>query len=112
MAIALPNILPSTSSTVSPEYGIIQDMTDDGEMYSRDLYSSVRYVLNVVWDNESIADINTLENFVTTYRNVDVVVTLGNDVYTCKLVNGSVNKSYLGGLLGSLSVTYRGTKNA
>ena len=111
MAIPLPDICVSQSTTVTPEYGMVQDYTDDGEMYVRNLYSKTRYKLNLVWEDISTADILSLENFIETYRLVDVEIPIGTETYTGKLVTDTVSRTYSGGLLSGLTATYRGTKN-
>lgn len=110
MSIALPSPpLFSTESTVTPDYGMAVDQTDDGASKLRDLYATQQYTITLIWPALLAADRTTIEQFLLTNRAAQILITIGGHTYTTQLI-GAPPIAWQSGVHYKLSATFRGTR--
>lgn len=74
-----------SSTTVEIETGVVPDMTDDGEVNLRDLYTREHTNINAVFRVRDTTEKDTLLNFLRTYRMSDITFTLDGTNYSAKI---------------------------
>lgn len=93
MAVALPSdYLFAIGSSYSQDDGIIRDLTDDGEMNLRDMYSVPRYNMSLKFTVLTSARRDALISFFNNYRMSEITFTLDGVNYIGKR-SGGVNVS-------------------
>ena len=61
----LSAIPPSLSTTIDPDFGIVQDLSDSGVLHRRGLFGATYYLITLSWNVLTVAQRQTLEWFFT-----------------------------------------------
>lgn len=112
MAIALPSdYLFAVGSSFSQDDGIIRDMTDDGELNVRDMYSVPRYEMSLKFTVLTTDRKNTLISFFNNNRLSDITFTLDGVNYIGKRTSGVKVSLPYGAGYSDVEVTMRVKEN-
>ena len=110
MAIALPSPpLFSTESTITPDYGMTVDQTDDGATKLREIYAAQQYTITLIWPGLLAAERATIENFLLANRAAQILITIGGHTYTTQLIGGPPI-AFQSGVHYKLTATFRGSR--
>lgn len=101
--------MPSLSTTVDPDFGIVPDFSDSGVLHRRGLFAAEYYVVTLSWNALSVARRQTLEGFFSVAKLEPITFTLDGHDYTAELIAGPTRR-YVTGTLYGLTVTLRGTR--
>ena len=108
----LSAIPPSFSTTIDPDFGIVQDLSDSGVLHRRGLFGATYYLITLSWNVLTVAQRQMLEWFFTEEAKLEpITFTLDGDDYTAELIAGPTRR-YITGTLYGLTVTVRGTRQA
>lgn len=106
----LSAIPPSLSTTIDPDFGIVQDLSDSGVLHRRGLFGSTYYLVTLSWDLLTVSQRQTLEWFFSQEAKLEpITFTLDGHDYTGELISGPTRR-YITGTLYGLTVTVRGTR--
>jgi len=110
MAIALPSPpLFSTESTITPDYGMTADQTDDGATKLREVYATQQYTITLIWPGLLAAERATIEDFLRVNRAAQIIISIGGHSYTTQLIGGPPI-AFQSGVHYRLTATFRGTR--
>lgn len=101
----------SRETTVTPDYGVAVDNTDDGQVYTRRLFDQTYYNIAANWFCANDDDANLLLTWLDTNLGVDVSLTIRDAVYTCKVIPGTVRSWPSASNVSTIRAQLRGTKN-
>lgn len=99
----------STSSTIDPDWGIVQDIADSGVLYRRELFSAPRFIVNASWDLLDLTGRDNLESLLLRYRMEQFTFDLDGHTYTGDLL-APPTRRYVSGTLYAISAAFRATR--
>lgn len=106
----LSAIPPSFSTTIDPDFGIQQDLSDSGVLHRRGLFGATYYLVTLSWDVLTVSQRQMLEWFFTQEAKLEpITFTLDGHDYTAELIAGPTRR-YVTGTLYGITVTLRGTR--
>ena len=107
--IDLINYPLSISTTVEPDWGIVQDFADDGKMHRRELFGAQYFIINANWDLIDLAGRNIIEGMLRRNRMEIFEFDFDGHRYSAELVSPPARK-YVSPTLYGISATFRGTR--
>lgn len=108
-AINLATYPLSISTTVEPDWGIVQDYADNGALHMRELFAARYFVVNANWGLLDTAGRDALESLLLLYRMEDFTFTFDGHAYTGKMISPP-SRRYVSGQLYALSAAFRATR--
>ena len=100
----------SVSTTVDPDWGIVQDYSDDGTLHLRGVGSTQNYIINARWDLLDTTGRNALESFFSMNALEEITLSFDGHDYVCRMISPPTRR-YTSGALSGLSVTLRGARS-
>lgn len=99
----------SISSTVEPDWGIVQDFADDGVMRRRGLFGAQYFIVSANWGLLDITGRDALESLLLRYRLEQFTFTFDGHTYTGELYTPPARR-YVSGQLYGITAQFRATK--
>ena len=99
----------SISSTVEPDWGIVQDFADDGVMHRRGLFGAQYFIVSANWGLLDITGRDALESLLLRYRLEQFTFTFDGHTYTGELYTPPARR-YVSGHLYGITAQFRATR--
>lgn len=99
----------SISSTVEPDWGIVQDFADDGVMHRRGLFGAQYFIVSANWGLLDITGRDALESLLLRYRLEQFTFDFDGHTYTGELYTPPARR-YVSGQLYGITAQFRATR--
>lgn len=99
----------SISSTVEPDWGIVQDFADDGVMHRRGLFGAQYFIVSANWGLLDITGRDALESLLLRYRMEQFTFEFDGHTYTGELYTPPARRHVSGHLYG-ITAQFRATR--